>query len=486
MHASQQLASGIELLDPRDADFVYNEYDGHLSHLLAVYLFDTSRHPDAEFSQDKAVEWATARLGHHRMFTHTIRRVPLGLEHPHWAPAPDFDVRDHVRVTAITASGWAPLQQHLDTLLTTRMDLTRPPWELHFFTGVEGLGDLPGRLTAVVLKAHHSAGDGLAVLELAQNIFSDNVRPAGVERAVPFLRGRMFMKSVLDLPRQLLRFAKEVPGNRAAGRAVKEAEAASEWGEYLREQPAIRFNGKASGSGSMAPITLSTSVIRRIRDVVPGATVNDALLAVVGGALARYLAEKGKPHKGSLAAMVPRSMRKVEEWESANRLAVMVVDMHTDVLNPLDRLARIAQSSKSEKTRTSHLASRRLAAVVEAAPPPLLRLIAYSRKKNTHDLSRPRYQHTMVSNMPFSIAGFTLNGAPAVAVIGAQPPVDGDGLRHFVVTTADGSLMLTVVADSATMPDPDHYLGLIRASLAELEEAAADATKQDPSDEIAS
>ena len=92
------------------------------------------------------------------------------------------------------------------------MDLTRPPWELHFFTGVDGLDDLPGRLTAVVLKAHHSAGDGLAVLELAQDIFSESLRPRHTERAVPFPRGRMFVKAVLGLPRQLLRFAKDVPG----------------------------------------------------------------------------------------------------------------------------------------------------------------------------------------------------------------------------------------------------------------------------------
>ncbi len=485
MKLSEWLAPAIGHLNPRDADFVYNESDGHLGHLLAVYLFDTVEHPEAEFSQEQAIEWVIARLGHHRMFTHTIRRVPLGLEHPYWAPAPDLDVHDHVRVTEITESGWAPLQNRLDGLLTTRMDLSRPPWELHFLTGVRGIDDLPGRLTAVVLKAHHSAGDGMAVLELGDNIFSENVRPVDNERAVPFLRGRMFVKAVLDLPRQLLRFAKDVPVNRAAGRAVTEAETVGEW-EHLREQPAIRFNGKVSGSGSIAPITLHASQIRRIKEAVPGATVNDVLLAVVGGALARYLAEKDEPHKGSLVAMVPRSMRKMEAWESANRLAVMGVDMHTDIADPLERVARIVESSKSEKTRTAHLSVRRLAAAVETAPPPLLRLIAYSRKKNTHDLGRPRYQHTMASNMPFSVEGLTLNGAPGVAVLGAQPPVDGDGLRHFVVTAAGGNLMLTVVADVATMPDLDHYLDLIRASLAELEDAAAGAAKRTPSDEIAS
>lgn len=484
MPSSERPAAGFEQFNPRDADFVYNESDGHLGHLLAVYLFDTARQP-VELSQNAAVEWVGARLGHNRMFTHRIRRVPLGLAHPFWEPVANLDLNQHVRVRAIPEPGWAPVQQHLDALLTSRMDLARPPWELHFLTGITGMDGQSGRRTAVVLKAHHSAGDGLAVLQLAEQIFSDKVAPAEPAPATRLLRARMFARSVLGFPRALRRFAEHVPGNRAAVREVSEAAKSGQWVAAV-EQPGTRFNGKVSGFGSLAPVTLPASGIRRLRAAVPGATANDVLLAVIGGALARYLADKGEPHQGSLVAMVPRSMRKIEEWESANQLAIMSVDMHTGITDPLERVARIALSSKSEKTRTSHISVRRQAAAMETAPPPLLRLMAYSRKKSIPDPTRPRSQHTMVSNMPFSIEGFTLDGAPAAAVIGAQPPVDGDNLRHFVVTTADGSLMLTVIADKATMPDLDHYLDLIRASLAELEEAAGARTDQDPSDEIAS
>lgn len=480
-----RLAEGVVHLKPRDAEFVYNESDGHAGHLLAGYLFDTTGRPDPDLSHDTALAWIEARLGHDRMFTHRVRRVPLGLTHPYWEPVANVDLDQHVRVHAITESGWAPVQEHLDGLLTSKMDLARPPWELHFLTGITGIDGQPGRLTAVVLKAHHSAGDGIAVLHLAEKIFSDEDAPARPVPATRSLRGRMLAKSVWGFPRVLRRFAKDVPGNRAAVRAVSEAAQSGQWVEGA-EQPATRFNGTVSGSGTLAPITLPASGISRSRVAVPGATANDVLLAVIGGALARYLADKGEPHTGSLVAMVPRSMRKIEEWESANQLAIMSVDMHTGIADPLERVARIAQSSKSEKTRTSHIAVRRQAAAMETAPAPLLRLMAYSRKKTAPDPSRPRYQHTMVSNMPFSIEGFTLDGAPAVAVLGAQPPVDGDNLRHFVVTTADGSLMLTVIADKATMPDLDHYIELIRASLAEIVEAAVSRGKQDPSDEMVS
>lgn len=484
MRLAERLAAGTAQLAPRDADFLYNECDGHPGHLLAIYFFDTAQCPDAEFSQEQAIQWVTARLGHHRMFTHRIRRVPGGLEHPYWEPAANFDIRDHVRVTPISEPGWSPLHEHLGALLTTRMDLSRPPWEMHFYSGVEGLDICPGRSTAVVLKAHHSAGDGLAVLDLAQRLFSEEARPSSVRPAAPLLRGRMLAASVLRLPAQIRRFAKDVPGNRAAGRTVRQAQTTGEVAASPQQSPATRFNGKVSGSGCIASMTLPRQRIRGIKAAVPGATVNDVLLAAVGGGLARYLSEKAEPHGGSLVAMVPRSMRTVESWESANQVVVLSVDMHTDVADPLERVARIARSSQGEKRRSSHVAVRRLAAAMETAPPPLLRSIAYTRKRNTHDLDRPRYQHTMVSNMPFAVEGLTLNGAPAVAVVGGQPPVDGDGLRHFVVAAADGGLTVTVMADPATMPDVHHYLQLVRESFADLVSAAGPAPDA-PTDRVA-
>lgn len=486
MRFADWLAAGTRRIPAQDAEFIYGENDGHLGHFVVVYVFETTRYPESEFTQERAVEWVRARLGHHHVFTHRIRRVPLGLEHPHWVPAPDFDLSSHVRVTAIDAPGWAPLEGPLSELLSTRMDLTRPPWELHFFTGVSGIVDQPGRLTAVALKAHHSVGDGLGVLQLVKRVFSDETSTPITARPPRLLRTRLLAKSVLGFPSQLIRFVKDIPGNRAAQRALSEAERSGAWTANV-EQPGIRFNGKVSGSGAVVPIALSTKSLRRIRESVPGATVNDALLAVVGDALTRYLAENGEPHRGSLIAMVPRSMRKIEVWESANQLAIMNVDMHTDIEDPLERVARVAESSKAEKARTSHVAVRRSAAAMKTVPPPLVRLMMFARSRVAdHDPHRPRYRHSMVSNVAFGVESLALNGAPSVAVFGGQPPVDGDGLRHFLAAAAGGDLTLTVMADRAMMPDTDRYIDLIRASLAEFEAAAVGGVPQDPSDEVAS
>ena len=69
MRLPNLLDAAVTQVNPRDADFVYNESAGHLKHLVGVYFFETSQHPAAEFTQAQAVDWVTARLGHNRMFT---------------------------------------------------------------------------------------------------------------------------------------------------------------------------------------------------------------------------------------------------------------------------------------------------------------------------------------------------------------------------------------------------------------------------------
>ncbi|ERB54212.1 hypothetical protein N806_24110 [Rhodococcus sp. P27] len=78
----------------------------------------------------------------------------------------------------------------------------------------------------------------------------------------------------------------------------------------------------------------------------------------------------------------------------------------------------------------------------------------------------------MVSNIPLSVEGLTLAGAPGAAVLAVQAPIDGDGLRHFMVAAAGGGLTLNVIADTATMPDLHHYIELLRASFDDLAAAA--------------
>ena len=64
--------------------------------------------------------------------------------------------------------------------------------------------------------------------------------------------------------------------------------------------------------------------LRAARKVVEGATVNDAVLTIVGGALRRYLAGRDELPEASLVAMAPISVREASEsGAEGNRVAAM-------------------------------------------------------------------------------------------------------------------------------------------------------------------
>src|SRR5690606_31543653 len=64
-----------ERLHPRDAVFVYDETDRHLSNIIAVYAFDAS---DADpLTTDQVLDWVRARLGHAKLFHRRLQRLPL-------------------------------------------------------------------------------------------------------------------------------------------------------------------------------------------------------------------------------------------------------------------------------------------------------------------------------------------------------------------------------------------------------------------------
>lgn len=475
MRLSNPLTKGIVRLGPRDAAFIYNESDSHLANGIVVWVFD-SPDPADDFTKDQAVEWITRRLGCDRMYTQRLRRAPLSLDNPYWSPVGHFDVSDHVTVTKVLEPGWAGLAAHLDPILTARVDLDRPPWEMHVFNGIEGLDGFPRRMTGVTMKMHHSAVDGLGAVMLARKQFSETP-PADYSRPVaggagPLVRARLLLNSVLGAPLGIVRFAKVLADGRAAAREVAAAKDAGLWSGYPESRRPNRFNMNPSGAATLQAMVFDGDELRQVADAVPGTTMNDVYLTMIGGAMARYLEGVGEASADSLVAMAPRSARQLEKWESANQVVVMSVDMHTGVADPLKRLMLISESATGEKARTSHIATRRLVALEDSAPPLVRRLISEARKPIAMDPNRLGVWQNMVSNVPMSVKGMSFNGAPCVGMLGTQPPVDKDCVRHFLTASTGDKLLLTVTVDRAAIPDQSHYMRLIRESLDELKKAA--------------
>src|SRR6059058_6366458 len=68
--------------------------------------------------------------------------------------------------------------------------------------------------------------------------------------------------------------------------------------------PRTSFNGTITGHRSLAIGDMSLQKIKEVKNAVEGATVNDVVIAVSGGALRRYLQERDELPETSLIASV--------------------------------------------------------------------------------------------------------------------------------------------------------------------------------------
>lgn len=475
---------GTARMAPQDAEFYYNENERHRSNIVAVYLFDATGGGDLD--GDRALSWMRERLGQARMFTHRIRRVPLDLDLPSWEPEPRLDLERHVHLKSVDAAGWEPVRRLISRIVAEPIDLARPPWELHVLTGITGVDDSPDRMTAVVLKFHHSAGDGIATRDLGRRLFgaAQDRLPAPARAPHPLVE---FAVAGATLPLRLTRFGLGLQATGEAGRRADELSAAGEFVTPLATRPMCRFNGALAAEFTFDHVRLPRAAIDAVRAAVPGVTVNDVLLATVSGGLRGYLDGHGETPSGSLAAMVPMSLRGTgtgagsdTDGPRATHLALLAVDLHTDVADPLGRLRAIAASSRAEKTRHGNKHVRRAARRIETTPAWLLRLTGYARRFQPHTGETVPLHNTMVSNVPWAGTDLAFEGAPIVRILGVLGVVDGSGLRHLIVTSEPSAVDLTFSTDMSMMSDPQEYKRLLRASLDELVATSADELRKTP------
>ncbi|MGW5072901.1 wax ester/triacylglycerol synthase domain-containing protein [Rhodococcus sp. NPDC004095] len=467
-------------LAPQDAEYYYNEFERHRSNVVAIYLFESTS--DTAVGTAEVTAWMRERLGQARMFTHRIRRVPLDLDLPRWERDPGVDASRHVTVEPIDGPGWEPLRRRISHIVGSPLDLTRPPWELHVITGITDIDDSPGRMTAVVLKFHHSAGDGIATRDLGLRLFGP--APEATRPPTPAGTGSgsdvtEFARAAATLPGQLVRFGRGLGDTRAAARRVRELSAAGEIVEPLASRPACRFNGRITPDPTFDHVRLPRRAIDAVRAETPGATVNDVLLATVSGALAGYLAEVGESPAGSLAAMVPMSLRGTAagagadtDGPRATHLALMSVDLHTGTADPLTRLHAIMTSARNEKARHGNEHVRRASRRIESSPAWLLSLAGHARRIAPSSGATVALHNTMVSNVPWAGTDLTFLGEPLVRILGVLGVVDGSGLRHLAVTSDPGAVDLTFTTDTAMMADTRPYKRLLTTSLNDLVRAS--------------
>lgn len=100
------------------------------------------------------------------------------------------------------------------------------------------------------------------------------------------------------------------------------------------------FTAPSSGTRRLATAELDATALQRIRRA-EGGTANDILLAVVAGALRRWMAERGEvPGPTDPRALVPVSRRRPGGAVSGNRLSAYLLDLPVGAADPANGSAR--------------------------------------------------------------------------------------------------------------------------------------------------
>ena len=439
-----------------DAMFLTPETREQPMHVGGLQLF---RFPDG-VGDDWLRDVHTRLLGETEvapLFRRRPERAALGAWWQ-WVDDGDVDLGYHVRHSALPRPGRTrELLELVSRLHGNLLDRSRPLWEAHLVEGLDG------DRFAVYTKLHHALMDGVAALRLLQRSMSDSPdeptpapwtpRPPRPHRAA----GGDGSGSAVAALRSAADAA--TLGPRVAWTAA----------QALRKQavllptgaPKSMLNVGITGARRFAAQSWPLEEVRRIGKH-HGATVNDVVLALCGGALRAYMADLGRLPSSSLVAMTPVSLRRGDDDEGGNLTGAVLCPIGTDVADPAARLEGIRDwmtRTKDLLAGLSQLEATALGALVLA--PMLLQVGAAGRR-----IATPAY-NLVISNLPGPSERLYWQGAALQGMYPLSIPLAGQAL-NITVTSYAGSLDFGLTGDRRAVPHLQRLLGHLDDAMTEL------------------
>jgi WS/DGAT/MGAT family acyltransferase len=428
-------------LSPLDATFLYWEKPNQRLHVGCVAILDGPV-PFDDFA--RAME---ERVGTIPRYRERPVRPFLDLDWPHWETDPTFEVRRHLRHVAVPSPGGdAELHALVDELFATRLDPRHPLWETHLIDGLAG-----GR-SAFLWKVHHAMIDGVSGAQVLEAMADPRPRtaPRSSAYAPP---ARSFLDGLR--PAALLGSARDV------------AQAVGIVGSMLFDSvPRLPFNGPITDARRIVWTSFALDDFLTMRGAA-GCKVNDVVLAVISGAIRRYLEAKGvRPTGPRPRTLVPVSVRRADDHLAlGNLVSSMLPRLPIDVADPIERLRLVAEEMRTLKEagqpRAAALAMQFFGAMPAALNALAGRLIAGAPPINT-----------VCTNVPGPLEVCHLLGRRILEVHPIVPLFEGLGLEFAIMSYA-GRLSICAAVEPHLVPDAADIPGHLQAAAEELHAALA-------------
>ena len=285
----------MKQLNPLDAQFIGAE-DAEAQTSMAIASIAIFEGPAPAY--DEFLTAIAGRLADVPIYRRKLHAVPLGLGPPVWADDPDFDLRYHIRHTALPAPGGdAELSSLMARVMGQRLDRDYPLWEYWL---VEGLHD--GRW-GLISKIHHAMVDGVSGTDLYRVIFDSTPEPAspapdtwnGEGPPSPLTLAFQAALDLSVLPARsalAIRAALSDPAG-AVRQAASTVQAAAKLAGAARAATPSSLSGPIGRQRRYACARASLADIKAIKAGL-GGTVNDVVLAAITGGYRDLLLSRGE------------------------------------------------------------------------------------------------------------------------------------------------------------------------------------------------
>jgi len=368
-------------MSSQDAAFLYFESERAPLHVGSVAVMEGS------LPFDVLLEATASKMHLIPRYRQRLVVPPFYVGHPSWEDDPGFSLERHIFQVQLPPPGTREqLEQLTSELFEPPMKRDRPLWDIHVIYGLED-GN-----TAMLSRVHHCLIDGVSGMELTLILLDLVPDPAPVAppdeawapRSLPgpvqawtnavLDQWERNLQAFADLrlgalePRAQLRRATDLA--RAVGTATP---------AMLRRPRPMRWNRRISSKRRVAWAEMLFQEVRAIRSAL-GGTVNDVVLAIIGGALGRYLRAHGERTDGvAVRVMIPTNVRSEEEAGAlGNRVSMMLADVPVGIEDAVARLEAVRSETSRVKAQDQSGAFESFLQMAENVPPAIQRLAGFA------------------------------------------------------------------------------------------------------------
>ena len=420
-----------------DRAFVLTDTENNPKHVAGLHILSLPEGKSMSYV-DEIFQWCKSKNHAEFPFDSKITVVlgwPLRFD-----KVASLDMDYHVKLSEVDDVGH---EEHLNDIVAqihaVPMDRARPLWQFHFIKSKNG------NQFALYMRVHHVYGDGLTLLRMNMQCFTDDPD----QEWEPFWLLERKSRRKVEVP--LWKFVLSTIWSLLVNSFDMIRMSIKVWGGILRIHRSFMpppfsgkktvLTGRVTQGRTIATLKLPMDSIlnssKRLR-----VSVNELMLTAIDIGVHQFLKDYDHSFSKPLIANMPISLRRPEDKGTGNKIAITLTELAYGSKDPYERLRQIVDSQNRLKRVVRHTrptAFMHFSIIVQSLPwlVELMRL---------DDLIRPN-GNIVISNMPGPKEARYMNGCKLEALFPISTLTPGGGV-NITLISYDGEMNIGFVTSN--------------------------------------